>query len=122
MVANTKQMPLKIYHNPRCSKSRCALDFLKEKGESFEIIDYLKNPVSSAELKEVVRLLGIHPFDLVRKGEDDFKTHFKDKQLSEDEWIEAMIRFPKLIERPIVIRDQRAVVARPAERINGLLD
>jgi arsenate reductase (glutaredoxin) len=111
-----------VYHNPRCSKSRCALDFLKEKGESFEIIDYLKNPLSSAELKEVVRLLGIHPFDLVRKEEEDFKTYFKNKQLSEDEWIEAMIRFPKLIERPIVVRDQRAVVARPTERINELLD
>ena len=115
-------MSITVYHNPRCSKSRCALDFLKEKGESFEVIEYLNSPLDAVELKEIIQLLGIPPLDLIRKGEEDFKLHFKGKNLSNDEWIEAMVRFPKLIERPIVVKGSRAVVARPTERINELLD
>mgnify|MGYP001627131825 CR=1 FL=1 len=115
-------MSITVYHNPRCSKSRCALDFLKEKGESFEVIEYLNSPLNAVELKEIIQLLGIPPLDLIRKGEEDFKLHFKGKNLSNDEWIEAMVRFPKLIERPIVVKGSRAVVARPTERINELLD
>ena len=110
-----------VYHNPRCSKSRCALDLLKEKGLEFEVIEYMSQKPSAAELKDVIQKLGIRPEELLRKKEDDFKEHFKGKQLSDDEWIDAMIRFPKLIERPIVIKGGKAVVARPTERLLEIL-
>jgi arsenate reductase len=113
---------IKVYHNPRCSKSRCAIEHLNQKGETFEVIEYLSKPLTAIDLREILHMLDIHPLELIRKGEEDFKTHFRGKELSDDEWIDAMVRFPKLIERPIVVRDQRAVVARPTERINTLFE
>lgn len=115
------EQKITVYHNPRCSKSRCALDLLNEKGLPFHIIEYLTATPTPSELKDVISKLGIQPEDLLRKNEDDFKQHFKGKQLTNDEWIEAMIQFPKLIERPIVINGNKAVVARPAERILEIL-
>jgi arsenate reductase len=79
-----------------------------------------KKPTAS-ELKAVIQKLGIAPEELLRKNEDDFRQHFKGKSLSDDEWIDAMIRFPKLIERPIVVKGEKAVVARPADRILEIL-
>lgn len=110
-----------VYHNPRCSKSRCAIDFLKEKKKDFEVVEYLHNVPDEKELRSVIQKLGIKPEELLRKGEEDFKTNFKDKQLSDEEWIQVMIKFPKLIERPIVIIGNKAVVARPTERILEIL-
>jgi len=110
-----------VYHNPRCSKSRCALDLLKEKGIDYEVVEYLNNVPTEKELKEVISLLGIRPEELVRKGEDDFKINFKGKTLSDDEWITAMVKYPKLIERPVVVKGNKAVVARPTERILEIL-
>jgi arsenate reductase len=110
-----------VYHNPRCSKSRCALDLLKEKGIDYEVVEYLNNVPTEKELKEVISLLGIRPEELVRKREDDFKTNFKGKTLSDDEWITAMVKYPKLIERPVVVKGNKAVVARPTERILEIL-
>jgi arsenate reductase len=109
-----------VYHNPRCSKSRCALDLLKEKGIDYEVVEYLNEVPTEKELKQVILKLGIRPEELLRKGEDDFKINYKGKTLSDDEWIRAMVKFPKLIERPIVIKGEMAVVARPAERIEEL--
>lgn len=109
-----------IYHNNRCSKSRCAIDFLNEKGIDFTIVEYLKDVPTKKELEEIIQKLGIKPEELIRKGEDQFKENFKGKPLSDDEWIEAMLKFPKLIERPIVIRNNKAVIARPTERILDL--
>lgn len=110
-----------VYHNPRCSKSRMAVNYLEEKGIDFDTIEYLKDLPSKAELKAVLKKLGIPAEKLLRKNEADFKEHFKGKELSEDEWIEAMIQYPKLIERPIVIKGNKAVVARPTEEIDTLL-
>jgi arsenate reductase len=76
---------------------------------------------TASELKAVIQKLGIAPEELLRKNEDDFRQHFKGKSLSDDEWIDAMIRFPKLIERPIVVKGEKAVVARPADRILEIL-
>lgn len=114
-------MPIKIYHNNRCSKSRCAIDLLNEKNIDYEIIEYLKNTPSFAELKEIISLLKIHPIELIRKSEADFKENFKGKELTDDQWIEAMIQFPKLIERPIVINGNKAVIGRPTEKIITIL-
>lgn len=112
---------MKVYHNPRCSKSRCAIQMLEDKGASYEIVDYLKEVPSAKELKDIITKLGIQPVDLVRKGEADFMDNFKGKELSDDEWIQAMIKFPKLIERPIVVKGKKAVIGRPIENILSLL-
>jgi arsenate reductase (glutaredoxin) len=110
-----------LYHNPRCSKSRAALVLLEKHGIAPQVIDYLKTPPSAAELRSIVRMLGIPPEQLIRRGEDVFKTQYAGKQLSDDQWIEAMAANPILIERPIVIRDQRAVLGRPAENVAKLI-
>lgn len=112
---------LLVYHNPRCSKSRMALDYLKAKGKAYEVREYLKEVPSAEELKSILRKLKIPAESLLRKGEADFKEHFAGKMLNEDEWIAAMIQFPKLIERPIVIKSNKAVIARPTEKIDELI-
>ncbi len=110
-----------VYHNPRCSKSRCALDFLREKDVDFEVVEYLKQVPTTEELTQIIQLLGIEPFELVRTGEAVYKEKFKGKQLSDSQWIEAMVAFPQLIERPIVIKNGKGVIARPVERIAEIL-
>jgi arsenate reductase len=112
---------IKVLHNPRCSKSRCALDYLKAKDRAFEVIEYLDKPLSKEEMKAILKKLNIPAEQWVRKNEEDYKTHFKGKTLSDDEWIDAMLKFPKLIERPVVIVGERAVIARPDERILEIL-
>jgi len=108
---------MKIYHNPRCSKSRCAVDWLKEKNLEFEVIEYLKNPLSKSEIQAILTQLGITASELVRKSEEEYTTYIKNNTLSQDEILELMVQFPKLIERPIVIGDGVAVVARPIEKL-----
>lgn len=112
---------IKIYHNPRCSKSRNSYNLLEEKELDFETIEYLKTPVTKEELKDILTKLGIAAEDLIRKGEKDYKDNFKGKTLSEDEWIDAMLTYPKLIERPIVVKDNKAVIGRPIENVIDLL-
>lgn len=112
---------IKIYHNQRCSKSRCTLNILKENEVEMEVIDYQSNPPSPDELKDILRMLGMKPMELLRKGESIFKEQFKGKELSDDQWINAMIQYPKLIERPIVVKNGKAIVGRPPEKVNELL-
>lgn len=112
---------MKIYHNPRCSKSRQTLKFIEDANVNVEIIDYLNNPPSEKELADTLKKLGLKAEDILRKGEDVFKQKFKGKALSEKEWIKAMIENPKLIERPIVIKGEKAVIGRPPENVNELL-
>lgn len=110
-----------IYHNPRCRKSREALKILQEKNEDFKIIYYLDEPPTSKELKDLLSLLNIDAFSLIRRGEAIFKEKFKGKELSENEWVQAMVDYPKLIERPIVLKNEKAVIGRPPERILDIL-
>ena len=112
---------IKIYHNPRCSKSRQALHLLEESSADFEVVEYLKDTPTVEELTDIIKKLGINPIALVRKGEEVFKTNFKDKVLSDAEWIEAMVAFPKLIERPIVVKGDKAVIGRPIDAVKKLL-
>jgi arsenate reductase len=112
---------MKIYHNPRCGKSREGLAILQESKLSFEIINYLENRLSTAELTEIIKLLGISPIDLVRKNEVIWKENFKGKNLSNSEIIIAMVENPKLIERPIVINNGKAAIGRPPELIKSIL-
>lgn len=108
---------MKIYHNSRCSKSRCALDLLKSSQKEFEIIEYLKNPPSKSELNDIILKLAIKPIDLVRTKEPIWQENFKHKSLTDDEIIQAMCDFPQLIERPIVIDGNRAIIARDEKKI-----
>lgn len=109
---------MKIFHNPRCSKSRQTLDLIQQNSkEAIEIVEYLNNVPTIEELKKIIQLLDIKPEELVRKGEDIYKDKYKGKILSDYEWINAMIKFPKLIERPIVIKGKKAIIGRPPERV-----
>lgn len=113
-------MTYTILHNPRCRKSRETLALLSDHTKDIEIIEYLSNVPTHAELKAIIKKLGTSAEQLLRKGEEDFKTHFKGKQLSEDEWISAMIAFPKMIERPVVIKGDKAILGRPPENVKDL--
>ena len=112
---------MKIYHNPRCGKSREGLAILKESKLPFEIINYLETSLSKDELIEIIKLLDISPLDLVRKNEAIWKENYKGKNLSDSEIITAMVENPKLIERPIVINQGKAVIGRPPELIKSIL-
>jgi len=112
---------MKIYHNPRCSKSRQGLTILENSKLKFETIKYLETPISKTELQEIITLLNISPIDLVRKNEAIWKENFKGKTLTDNEIIEAMVQNPKLIERPIVINNGKAVIGRPPEIIKTIL-
>ncbi len=112
---------IQIYHNPRCSKSREGLQILEDSGKEFEVVEYMKNPLTTKELKELIKKLGIKPMDLVRKNETIWKENFKDKNLTDSEIIQALHQFPSLIERPIVIHDKKAVIGRPPVLIKDIL-
>ncbi len=112
---------LKIYHNPRCTKSREGLAILKESGLEFEIVEYLKNPPSYIELSAIIGKLNFHAIDLVRTKETIWKEEFKGKDLKDEEIVQAMVDNPKLIERPIVIFNNKAVVGRPPEKIRDFI-
>ena len=112
---------LKIYHNPRCRKTREGLEILEKSGKDFEVITYLETPPTAQELKVLLKKLQLSPIELVRKGEQIWKDNYRDKSMTDDEVINAMIKYPKLIERPIVFSKEKAVVGRPPEKINELL-
>ncbi len=113
---------MKIFYNPRCSKCRETLKLIESKGKTAEIIDYLNQPPSIETLKNIVGLLGIKPSDLIRKSEPIYVANYKGKHLSEDSWLEVMSKHPQLIERPIVIDGNRAVIGRPPEKVIILLE
>ena len=110
-----------IYHNPRCTKSRGTLALLEGRGIKPKVVEYLTNPPSAAELRSILQKLGMRAEQLVRKGEDVFKENYAGKSLTEAQWIEAMVSHPVLIERPIVVRGDKAVIGRPPENANVLL-
>ncbi|MEY2963133.1 MAG: hypothetical protein RL754_394 [Bacteroidota bacterium] len=114
---------IKVYHNPRCQKSREAVALLEEKGVDFEVRLYMNDEesMSAAELESVLEALDMEAMELVRTKEAIWKEEFEDLELDEDEIILAMIENPKLMERPIVVNGDRAVVARPAEKIDAIL-
>ncbi len=116
-------MPVKIYHNPRCSKSRETLQLLEENGREAEVIEYLNTPPDEATLKFILKSLGINAMQLVRRHEDEFKQAGLDKDnITEDEIIKAMVKYPKLIERPIVVNGNKVAIGRPPKNILTILD
>ena len=115
-------MSYKIYHNPRCSKSRETLSILKENGIEAEIVEYLKTTPTGSELKTLLNQLNLKAVDLLRKGESVYKQNYKGKDLSNDEWIQAMVEHPKLIERPIVVKGNKAILGRPPQKVLELIN
>jgi arsenate reductase (glutaredoxin) len=112
---------LTIFHNPKCGKSRAALALIEARGVAPRIVEYLKTPPTRAELKAILDKLGMKPEQLLRKGEEIFKSEYAGKTLTDAQWIDAMVKHPILIERPIVIRGNRAVLGRPPENVEALL-
>ena len=114
-------MMIKIYHNPRCSKSREGICELDNLDQSYEIIKYLENPLTEEELVSILKKLNFKPIELVRTKESIWIENYKGKNLSDKEIIDAMLKNPKLIERPIVVNGDKAVIARPKEKIKEIL-
>jgi len=112
---------IKIYHNPRCGKSREGLQILESSGKDFEVVKYLENVPSFDELQSIIVKLGIKPIDLVRQKEKIWIANFKGKTMSDDETISAMISNPILIERPIVVDGNTVVIGRPPKNISEIL-
>ena len=112
---------IKIYHNPRCGKSREGLQILENSGKDFEVVKYLENVPSFEELKSIIEKLGIKPIDLVRQKEKIWIENFKGKTMSDDETISAMISNPILIERPIVVNGNKVAIGRPPQNIAEIL-
>lgn len=106
-----------LYYNPRCSKCREALCILEEQDIHPEIIEYLKTPPTEKQLKELLKKLGLKPIELLRKKEPLFEKKFKNKKLSDAEWVKVMCKNPILIERPIAIEGNKAIIGRPVERV-----
>lgn len=102
-----------IYHNNQCSKSREALGFLKEGGVDFDVVEYLKEEQTLQDITDLLAKLGVSALELMRKGEKDYLENVKGKSLTEDELINLLVKFPKLIERPIIIKGNKAIIGRP---------
>lgn len=112
---------IQIFHNTRCTKSRECLAFLNDTNQDFEVVKYLETPPTFDELKNIIRKLNIKPLELVRQKEPIWIEKFKSKKLSDDQIIQAMTDYPILIERPIVIHGDKAVIARPIENVKSII-
>ncbi|MBF0446341.1 MAG: arsenate reductase (glutaredoxin) [Magnetococcales bacterium] len=115
-------MSVTIYHNPRCSKSRQGLQILQDKGVEPNIVEYLKTPPDAKTLTDILAKLGMEPRDLMRKKEAEYKDNgLQDESLSKEDLIAAMVKFPKLIERPIVVSKGKVALGRPPENILNII-
>ncbi|MFW5851750.1 MAG: arsenate reductase (glutaredoxin) [Bacteroidota bacterium] len=112
---------IKIYHNPRCSKSREGLSFLKDTVQDIEIVEYLKNGITEKEIQEIISKMNCSVESIIRKQEPVFKDFYKDKNISEEEWIQAIVNHPKLLQRPIIVTENSAIIARPANMMTKIL-
>ena len=112
---------IQIYHNSRCSKSRACLAFIEATGQEYEVVKYLETNPSFEVLQSIIKKLGIPPIALVRQKENIWVENYKNKDLSDDEIIQSMSANPILIERPIVIKGDQAVIARPLEKVQAII-
>lgn len=111
---------IKIYHNPRCRKSRETLELIKEETSEIEIIEYLKNIPAKEELEKLLHKLNMNVEDIIRKEEQVYKEKFKGKNFTDSEWLNILIEHPKLLQRPIVVRNNKAIIGRPPENVKSL--
>ena len=113
---------IEIFHNNRCSKSRCALQYLEDSKLEFKIVHYLQDVPSVDELSNLIKKLGLKPIDLVRKNESIYKEQFKNGSYTDEKWLQILHEYPILIERPILIQGNKAIIARPPELVKSLFD
>ncbi len=111
----------KIYHNPRCSKSRNGLKYLEESGYEFEVIEYFKNPLTEMELTRLLIKLNKKPLDIIRTQEPAYRSELKGKNFTDEEWIKILVNEPKLILRPIIESRYKAIIGNPPDNIKRLL-
>jgi len=112
---------MKIYHNPRCRKSREGLKYLQEREAHVEIVDYIKQGISIAEIREIILKLHVSPFELVRKNEAVYKKELKNLSLTDEEWIKIVSENPVLLRRPIVLAKHKGIIGDEAENIEKIL-
>lgn len=110
-----------IYHNPKCRKSRAGVQYLQEKGIEFTVVEYLKNPFTREQFKDLLMKLNMKPSELVRTQEDEYKEKLKGRQFTDEEWISILLENPKLIQRPVVVKNHKAILAQPADEIDRLI-
>lgn len=113
-------MKTRIFHNPRCRKSRAGLEYLRGKTDNVEVIDYIRDGLRREDVELIIRLLGIKPAELVRTQEEYYKKELKGKSISDQEWPVIISGNPKLLRRPVVIKGDKAVIGDPAENIDKL--
>ena len=121
-AAKTAEAPLLVYHNARCSKSRGVCELLDRKKVKAEIVEYLKTPPAADDIKALLKKLGIKAADLVRTNEPVYEELYKGKKLTEAQWIKAMEKHPILIQRPILVRGDEAIIGRPEEKVLEFLN
>lgn len=114
-------MQIIIYHNPRCAKSREALQLIRKKNLEPQVIEYLKEKITKEELKKLLMKLHLKPHDIIRVKEEYYKKKLKGLKLNDDEWIREIVENPFLMERPIVVNGSKAIIARPPERVYELI-
>ena len=112
---------IRIYHNPRCQKSRAGLEYLQDKTGDFETIDYIRNGISREEIREILAKMNTPPSNLVRTQEDYYKKKLKGKDIPDEDWIDILAENPRLIQRPIIVTEHKAVLGQPPENIDNLL-
>jgi len=120
-IKNQHHIVMKIYHNPRCAQSRAGLKYIEKKGFDLEVIKYLTEGITKEELIQIVEKTGLKPAELVRKQEPLYKSEFKGKNITDEEWIEILVRYPQLLQRPIIVNGEKAVVANPPEEVEKIL-
>lgn len=111
-----------IYHNPKCRKSRAGLQYLQGKGVEHEVIEYLKTPFTREHFKELLMKLNLRPAELVRTQEDEYREKLKGKNFTDEEWITILLENPRLIQRPIIVKNHKAVVGLDIDEIENLLE
>ena len=112
---------IRIYHNPRCRKSRAGLEYLQDKTGDFETIDYIRNGISREEIREILAKMNTPPSNLVRTQKDYYKKKLKGKDIPDEDWIDILAENPRLIQRPIIVTEHKAVLGQPPENIDNLL-
>lgn len=110
-----------IYHNPRCSKSRAGLAYLESKKLEFKLIDYIKTPLNQQDLKTLLMKMNKGPKEIIRTQEAIYKSDLKGKNFTDDEWIKILTENPKLIQRPIISKNHKAILAQPPEKMDEIL-
>ncbi len=113
-------MKFKVYHNPRCRKSRAGLEYLSTRTTDYETVDYIKKGLSKDEIREFILKLHVHPEELIRKNEEMYRKELKSKSFNQDEWIQILSENPKLLHRPLIVGKRKAVIGDPVFNIDKL--